>query len=94
MKPNVILIGEQLPVRAMLAAQQAISHTDLLLVAGTSLAGGPSSALVDNAYLRGLKLVIVNQTSTLLDQVADVIIHADVATVLPAIVKAFQGIQR
>ena len=94
MKPNVILIGEQLPVRAMLAAQQAIRHTDLLLVAGTSLAGGPSSALIDNAYLRGLKLVIVNQTPTLLDQVADVIIHTDVATVLPAIVKAFQGIQR
>ncbi|NOH00523.1 MAG: hypothetical protein HND47_00395 [Chloroflexi bacterium] len=94
MKPNVILTGEQLPVRAMLAAQQAIRRSDILLVAGTSLAGGPSSTLVDNAYLRGLNLVIVNQSPTLLDQVADVIIHADVATVLPAIVKAFQGIQR
>lgn len=91
MKPNVILTGEQLPVRAMLAAQQAIRHTDLLLVAGTSLAGGPSSALVDTAYLRGLKLIIVNQTPTLLDQVADVIIHADVATILPAINEALRS---
>jgi NAD-dependent deacetylase len=91
MKPNVILTGEQLPVRAMLAAQQAIRQTDLLLVAGTSLAGGPSSALVDTAYLRGLKLIIVNQTPTLLDQVADVIIHADVATILPAINEALRS---
>lgn len=94
MKPNIILTGEQLPVKAILAAQQAIRRADLLLIAGTSLAGGPATALVDSAYLQGSKLIIVNRTPALLDNVAEVIIHADVVTALPAIVKALQGIQR
>lgn len=85
MKPNVILTGEQLPVRAMLAAQQAIRRADLLLIAGTSLAGGPASSLVDSAYLQGSKLIILNRTPTLMDASAEVVIHMDVAAALPAI---------
>ncbi|HMM97392.1 MAG TPA: NAD-dependent protein deacylase [Anaerolineales bacterium] len=94
MKPNVILTGEQLPVKAVLAAKQAIRRADLLLIAGTSLAGGPATALVDAAYWQGSKLILINRTPTLLDNVAEVIIHADVVTALPAIVKALQRIQR
>ena len=91
MKPNVILTGEQLPVKAILAAQQSIRRADVLLIAGTSLAGGPSSALVDSAYLQGSKLILVNQTPTLLDQVAEVIIHEDVAIVLPKVNEALRS---
>jgi len=94
MKPNVILTGEQLPVKAILAAKQAIRRADILLIAGTSLAGGPATALVDASYLQGSKLILVNRTPTLVDNVAEVIIHADVVIALPAIVKALQRIQR
>lgn len=93
LKPNVILTGEQLPAKAMLAARKALRQSDLMLIAGTSLAGGPASSLVDSAYLQGSKLIIVNQTPTLLDNVAEVIIHADVATVLPAIKDALQKLK-
>ncbi|RJP53002.1 MAG: NAD-dependent protein deacylase [Anaerolineaceae bacterium] len=93
MKPNIILTGEQLPVRAMLAAQQALRRADILLIAGTSLAGGPATALVDRAYLQGSKLIIINQTPTLLDHVADVVVHDDVVKVLPAIKATLQKLK-
>ena len=90
MKPNIILTGEQLPVQAILAAKQAIRRADLLLIAGTSLAGGPATALVDSAYLQGSKLILVNQTPTLLDNVAEIVIRDDVSIALPAVVKVLQ----
>jgi len=90
MKPNIILTGEQLPVQAILAAKQAIRRADLLLIAGTSLAGGPTTALVDSAYLQGSKLILVNQTPTLLDNVAEIVIRDDVSIALPAVVKVLQ----
>ena len=85
MKPNIILTGEQLPMQAMLAAKQAMRHANLLLIAGTSLAGGPATALVETAYLQGSKLIIINQTPTLMDASAEVVIYMDVAVALPAI---------
>ncbi|MDO8755544.1 MAG: Sir2 family NAD-dependent protein deacetylase [Anaerolineales bacterium] len=90
MKPNVILTGEQLPVKAILAAKQAIRRADLLLIAGTSLAGGPATALVDASYLQGSKLILVNRMPTLLDSVAEIVIREDVSIALPAIVKVLQ----
>lgn len=90
LKPNVILTNEQLPARAMLAARKRIRDSDLILIAGTSLAGGPASALIDSAYLQGANLIIVNQTPTLLDQVASVVIREDVTIALPAIKSALE----
>lgn len=49
LKPNVILAGEQLPAKAILASRRALRNSDLVLVAGTSLVGGPSTALVEEA---------------------------------------------
>jgi NAD-dependent deacetylase len=85
LKPNVILTGEELPAKAVLAARQAIRQCDVLLAAGTSLAGGPATALAEAAHAQGTKLIIVNLTPTLMDTVADVVIRADVVTALPAI---------
>ena len=85
MKPNVILTGEQLPRIAILAAKQAVRACDVMLVAGTSLPGGPATALVESASAQGTKLIIVNLTPTLLDHKAKVVIHADVVKVLPAL---------
>jgi len=85
MKPNVILTGEQLPMQAVLAAKQAMRGSDVVLVAGTSLAGGPATALMDVAYLQGSKLIIVNQTPTIMDASAEAVIHMDVVVALPAI---------
>ena len=85
MKPNVILFGEQLPLNALTAARQDTRTCDLMLVIGSSLTVEPVSDLPLMALGRGAKLVIVNYQPTHLDERADVLIHADLADVMPRI---------
>jgi NAD-dependent deacetylase len=86
LKPNVVLFGEQLPVREFIAAQLALKEADLMLVVGSSLEVAPASDLPDLALKHGAKLLIINHQPTYLDSQAHVVIHADVAEVLPRIV--------
>ncbi len=85
MKPNVILFGEQLPLQVLTAAQQDARACDLMLVAGSSLEVEPAASLPLMALGHGARLIIVNYQPTYLDERADVVIHADVAEVLPRI---------
>ncbi len=93
MKPNVILTGEQLPAQAILAAMKAVQKCGVLLIAGTSLAGGPATALTERAHDLGAKLLVINHLPTLLDSQAEVVIHADVVDVLPALIDVLLGSQ-
>ncbi len=88
MKPNVILFGEQLPVEVLNAAQQEARQCDVILVAGSSLQVAPASDIPLIAHRHGAEIVIVNYEPTPLDRHASVVIHEDVAKVLPRIVRA------
>jgi NAD-dependent deacetylase len=88
LKPNVILFGEALPVQALMAAKRAASTCDLLLVAGSSLEVAPASDLPMLAVTRQARVIIVNQEPTYLDHQGDVVIHDDIAEVLPEIAAA------
>ena len=83
LKPDVILIGEQLPLKAAQAAFKEAKRCDLVLVAGSSLVVEPAASLPLIALQRGARLVLINYEPTPLDSLADVVIHADVAEVLP-----------
>ena len=85
MKPNVILFGEQLPQHVLAAAQEDTRDCDLMLVIGSSLTVEPVADLPLMALGHGAKLIIVNYQPTHLDERADVLIHADLAEVLPRI---------
>lgn len=85
-KPNVILFGEQLPMREFVSAQVAVKEADLMLVVGSSLEVAPASNLPELALENGARLVIINHQSTFLDEEADLVIQADVAEILPRIV--------
>lgn len=85
MKPNAILFGEQLPLQVVTAARQDVRACDLALVAGSSLEVVPAADLPLIALGSGARLIIVNHQPTHLDERADVVIHADVAEVLPRI---------
>jgi NAD-dependent deacetylase len=85
LKPDVILYDEQLPAQTWLKARQASKQCDLMFVVGTSLEVMPSAKLPLEALEHGAHLIIVNNSETFLDVRADVIIHADVADVLPRI---------
>jgi NAD-dependent deacetylase len=89
LKPNVILFGEQLPVRVLEKAKQQTRLCDVMLVVGSSLAVAPVCDLPLEAVHNGARLIIVNFEETYADQYADVVIHADVVEVLPQLAAAF-----
>jgi NAD-dependent deacetylase len=88
MKPNVILFGEQLPLDVLTAARQDTTSCDLMVVVGSSLTVQPVADLPLMALGHGARLIIVNYQPTHLDDRADVLIHADLAEVLPHIADA------
>ncbi len=91
-KPNVILFGEQLPIKPLLEAQDLARKTDLMLVVGTSLEVAPASDLPMLALRNGAKMIIINLESTHLDNAATVVIHDNAAEVLPEIVQQMEYI--
>ncbi len=85
LKPDVVLFGEQLPVRPWLKAQEACKQCDLMIVAGSSLEVLPVAGLPMRAIENGAHLIIINHSNTYLDVRADVVFHEDVAQILPRI---------
>ena len=71
-RPDVVLYGESLPV-AFTEAIDNIMKADLMIVAGTSLTVAPASSLL--SYFRGNHLVIINDTETPYDRIANLVIH-------------------
>ena len=90
LKPNVVLYGEMLPSDVVAEAQHEIEQCDLMLIAGSSLEVIPASEMPEIAAGHGAKLIVVNLEPTPVDPLADVVIHADVAEVLPRIVGAMR----
>jgi NAD-dependent deacetylase len=91
LKPNVILIGEQLPHRAINAARRETSNCDLMLVVGSSLTMAPAADLPLAARQNGAELIVVNRQPTPVDKLATLVIRSDVVVALPRIVALVLG---
>ncbi len=87
MKPDITLYEEPLPTEAWRKAGDEVSRADLMIVVGSSLEVIPASSLPYDVYRKGGKLIIINYSLTYMDRHADVVIHEDVAEVLPGIVE-------
>ena len=85
LKPDVILYDEQLPVKTWVKAEAACKQCDLIMVVGTSLEVMPSAGLPIHALENGAHLIIINNTETFLDVRAELMIHQNVADILPRI---------
>jgi NAD-dependent deacetylase len=85
LKPNVILYGEQLPMKDFIGAKIAARQADAIMVIGSSLAVAPASDIPILAARNQAKLIVVNWEPTFIDPIADVVIHANVADILPQI---------
>ena len=83
LKPDVILFEEQLPIKAWKQAEEAAVSCDLMLVAGSSLMVFPAANLPLYALENGVPLIVVNKTPTYLDARADIVIHGDLAEIIP-----------
>ncbi|GAA1395781.1 NAD-dependent protein deacylase [Luteococcus peritonei] len=87
-RPEVVLYGEGLDQQVMDAAIEAIIGSDLLLVGGTSLNVYPAAGLV--RFATGT-LAVVNREATGYDQMADLVVHDQLGTVLGEAVDALLG---
>ncbi len=83
LKPNVVLFGEQLPWQTWQQAEETARSSDLMLIAGSSLAVMPVARLPVEAANHGAAIIIVNQTPTYMDARADVVLRGNVADILP-----------
>lgn len=79
-KPDVVLYEEGLDQTVISNAVNAIATADTLIIGGTSLIVYPAAGLVD--YFRGKHLILINKSSTPADNTANLVIHADIDTVL------------
>ena len=79
-KPDVVLYEEGLDNDVVSGAVNAISHADLLIVAGTSLTVYPAAGLI--RYFRGRHIVLINRDATPIDNECDMVIHDKVGQVL------------
>jgi NAD-dependent deacetylase len=93
LKPNVILFGEQLPIRTLNQAMAEARHCDLILVAGSSLEVTPAADIPFLAVESNARAIIVNLEPTGFDSRADIVVHGDVANILPQLVEAVSAVR-
>ena len=82
-KPDVVLYEEGLNQKTLEDAIYCISHADVLIVGGTSLAVYPAAGLID--YYNGNKLVLINKSTTPMDARADLLIQQGLGSVFEQI---------
>ncbi|MCK4977847.1 MAG: NAD-dependent deacylase [Anaerolineales bacterium] len=73
LKPDVVLMGEQLPITAWQKAQDASKKCDLMIVAGSSLEVIPVATLPMRVVDNGAHLIIINRSETYINVRADVV---------------------
>lgn len=79
-KPDVVLYEEGLDQKIIQDSIYHISHADMLIIGGTSLAVYPAAGLVD--YFEGNHLVVINKSPTPRDKFADLLIADSIGEVL------------
>ncbi len=87
LKPDVVFFGENVPASTYAAARDALTESDALLVAGSSLMVFSGFRFVVQARDLGLPIVIVNRGRTRADEFANVRIDGDVGEVLSGLAR-------
>jgi NAD-dependent deacetylase len=82
MRPDVILFGEAMPMKAVYAAQDKAEYCDLCIVIGTSALVYPAAELPLIAKSSGAKIIEINPEETGLTAVADISIRGKAAEVV------------
>ena len=82
LKAATISFGQAMPQEPMRRARDLAAECDLFLVLGSSLVVYPAAAFPLFAKENGARLAIVNRDPTPLDKAADLVIHAEIGSVL------------
>jgi NAD-dependent protein deacetylase/lipoamidase len=83
-KSATISFGQQMPQLELQRASEQTQLCDLFLVLGSSLSVFPAADLPRRAKYTGATLVIVNREATAMDDIADLVIHAQIGATLEA----------
>lgn len=86
LKPATISFGQAMPEDAMKRATAASLDCDVFLSVGSSLVVHPAAGFPLLAKRSGAKLIIINRTSTPLDEIADLVLNQEIGVVLPQMV--------
>jgi NAD-dependent deacetylase len=81
-KTATISFGQAMPEAAMRRATDLTLTCDLFLAIGSSLVVWPAAGFPVRAKHNGARVVIINREPTDLDDIADLVIHDDIGTVL------------
>ncbi|QCI68860.1 SIR2 family NAD-dependent protein deacylase [Phreatobacter stygius] len=81
-KAATISFGQAMPEDKMRLALDWSVEADLFIAIGTSLVVHPAAGLPVAAKRSGARLVIINREATPLDEIADLVISADIGTLL------------
>ena len=85
LKSATISFGQSLVMEDLARADQAARACDLMLAIGTTLAVYPIADVVPVAKRAGASVIIINGEPTAMDSLADVVLQASIAAVLPAV---------
>jgi NAD-dependent deacetylase len=81
-KTATVSFGQAMPEAAMRRAQQLTEACDLFIAIGSSLVVWPAAGFPLAAKRNGARLVIVNREATEFDDIADLVVHDDIGSVL------------
>lgn len=82
LKPNVVYFGETIPAPRFERARRIVTHSDALLVLGSSLTVNSGIRLLEQARRVGAPIVIVNRGATGGDSRAQLVLDAGVTETL------------
>jgi NAD-dependent deacetylase len=81
-KTATISFGQAMPVDEMQAAQRETLACDLFLAIGSSLVVYPAAGFPELAKRKGARLIILNRDPTGFDDIADLVINAEIGPTL------------
>ena len=85
LKPNTISFGQNLNTDDLRRADVLCLEADLMIAAGSSLVVQPAAGFPVLAKRNGARLIIVNDTETPLDSIADIVLRGKTGPTLQAI---------
>jgi NAD-dependent deacetylase len=90
-KTATISFGQAIPDSAMRRAEELARSCDLFLAIGSSLVVWPAAGFPLMAKRNGARLIIINRDPTDFDDIADLVVHHDIGTVLEPFVDCSSG---
>ncbi len=90
-KMATISFGQSLPADVLSEAFDLAAVSDLVLALGSSLVVEPAASIPLQAKNSGAKLVIINNTETPLDSLADVVVHQSIGTTMSQVLEHMES---